>query len=366
MKRFSLNWSTETSPISHVYEIQSHSLLTFQMMNHENFMKTILCAIRKWLQFDEFNVYVIAGLEFMVKFVWSSDSRAQPDPVLADTLRYFLDHSSTDPRIQGRIIKFINSIVSEMPEHTRLDDGLAVDLVKLMLERLKDFTAEMRVQAVHALRRFQLRDKSAGQIMKEYLFHMACDPSAAVRIAVLSAIERNEQTLPEIIERCRDIDESVRRHMWLQMCGIPVKSLSVQQRLALLEQGKEEEAGLVRDVINSQLLPIWLRAYDDNLIELVASLKCAASDSEFWRFIAIAKNVLLSIFGQRKEAELIAALPLMFSHPFEKCIPLELLTIEGSVYWLTLIEYLQRGADEASRGDEAICDLSVFCDYIAA
>lgn len=51
---------------------------------------------------------------------------------------------------------------------------------------------------------------------------------------------------------------------------------------------------------------------------------------------------------------------------FGNCVPFEKFTLEISVYWATLIEYLQSidDDDEDHPFHERVCDLSTFCDYL--
>lgn len=64
---------------------------------------------------------------------------------------------------------------------------------------------------------------------------------------------------------------------------------------------------------------------------------------------------------------------------FDKLVPFEKLTVEAAVYWLSLIEYLQKNdisrkrsgdddddedAESVDRVHEVIGELSTFCDYL--
>lgn len=51
---------------------------------------------------------------------------------------------------------------------------------------------------------------------------------------------------------------------------------------------------------------------------------------------------------------------------FERCVPLRVLSIEKALYWLALIEYLQKSdrIESDEKLMEVICDLTYFCDYL--
>lgn len=54
------------------------------------------------------------------------------------------------------------------------------------------------------------RDKECPIILA-FLFHLSSDPSAAVRRTVIRCIGATRVTLPHILKRTRDVDESVRK-----------------------------------------------------------------------------------------------------------------------------------------------------------
>lgn len=72
--------------------------------------------------------------------------------------------------------------------------------------------------------------------------------------------------------------------------------------------------------------------------------------------------------------KLIEALPLTSEGgEFEKCVPFDKLTVEITVYWLSLIEHLQSLGFDGNENDiddgedhlqHVICELSTFCDYL--
>ncbi len=133
-----------------------------------------------------------------------------------------------------------------------------------MTERLFDKEAVVRVHAIHSMARLQV-SFYAGFIMFFYYF-LCCyiinpkslpvedgiqltvldifldllrhDPSPDVRRAALIQIETNEKSLPCIIERCRDVDVSIRRLFYSdKMEEIDILALTIQQRDEILKAG---------------------------------------------------------------------------------------------------------------------------------
>lgn len=189
-------------------------------------------------------------------------------------------------------------------------------------------------------------------------------------------------------EPIRVLDESGRRHTYLNMAGYPVQSYTNMQRITILEQGLGDPS--LRKVVTDDLLPKWFHSYNQNCLTLLTALKIDANEEEFERFLRIAKEALLAIFSRwvvfckritsighflncpilliiRNENidDIIHALPLAATTATEKCVPFEQLTIEMAVYWLSVIEYL-RGTNEDDRLGLVICDLTGFCHYVDA
>lgn len=84
----------------------------------------------------------------------------------------------------------------------------------------------------------------------------------------------------------------------------------------------------------------------------------------------------ISIFFRNESTDkLIEALPLTpEGGEFEKCVPFDKLTMEITVYWLSLIEYLQSFGLDGDENDlddgedhlqNVICELSTFCNYLS-
>jgi len=77
-----------------------------------------------------------------------------------------------------------------------------------------------------------------------FLFHLGADPSVAVRRSVLSCVGRSSITLPHILERTRDVKDTVRRHAYVVLTKISIRSLTIKQRERLLREGLMDRSGL--------------------------------------------------------------------------------------------------------------------------
>lgn len=267
-------------------------------MKHSDFMHYFLRGLRILMRFDETCHLANIGLSFMAKFLTSlgDNDDGETHPVLSDTFDYVLSTISPHTNVRFRLVQFVNLILGAMQAEAALDESICTNIMKYMMDRLKDYSAAVRSQAVQALQRLQVPENPDDVIVRMYLFHMANDTSAKVRQAVITAIGRNAYTVPSIMERLWDIDERVRRHTYLQMSSYSVKSYKVVQRLTFLEQGLNDHAEAVRKVVTSVLLPQWLQSYNRQYISFVSALKIDANDEEVKRFMKITKQALFEVF----------------------------------------------------------------------
>lgn len=271
-------------------------LVLFQMQQAD-FMHHFLRGFRIYMRFDETNHYANTGLSFMAKFVTTLGAEDdETHPVLSDTFDYVLSTISSQKNVRFRLVQFVNFILGAMQAEAALDESICTQIMKYMTDRLRDYTASVRVQAVQALQRLQVPENPDDAIVRLYMYHMANDTSAKVRQAAITAIGRNAYTISSILERLWDIDERVRRHTYLQMSNYPVKSYKVVQRIIFLEQGLNDHSDAVRKVVTSVLLPQWLQSYNRGYISFVSALKIDANDEEVKRFMTIAKQALTEIF----------------------------------------------------------------------
>lgn len=249
-----------------------------------------------WMRLDETQSYATIGLIFGAKFLTSLQEDGDTHPILLSTFHFLLETISLSSIVRFRLCQFVNSLLSSMPPEATLDDSVCNDIIKYMLDRLKDPSSQVRIQAVQALQRLQFPDNPNDKIVRSYLIHLANDTSPQVRMAVITAIGRNFRTIPAIIERLWDIDERVRRHTYLQMSSFPVKSYKVTQRITFLEQGLNDHSESVKKAVTSVLLPQWLQSYNKNFISFVGALKLDANMTEIHRYMKIAKEALFAIF----------------------------------------------------------------------
>lgn len=248
-----------------------------------------------------------------------------------------------------------------------LDDNICDDILKYMMNRLRDLSPNVRLQAIVALQRLQCPEDPNDPVVKAYQFHLSSDPSSKVRQSVITSMGRNFNTIPFIIERLWDIDEKVRRHTYLHMSSYPVKAYQVIQRLTFLEQGLNDPSEIVRKVVVNVMLPQWIESYKKDLLALLSALKIDATEAEIDRFRKTAKQLLPEIFKKEKDhGELIKFLGIDTESEFEfnKCIPFDNFSLELLVYWQSLVDFFI--AKEADELEMILPEMTYMCSYITS
>jgi condensin complex subunit 3 len=105
------------------------------------------------------------------------------------------------------------------------------------------------------------------------LFHLDKDPSVEVRKTILSLIRVSSVTLPSIIKRTRDVNESVRVMAYKILAERRrLTSLSYSLREKIIMSGLHDVSPVVRETTENHLLPKWLENLQGDLIEFINNL----------------------------------------------------------------------------------------------
>ena len=96
--------------------------------------------------------------------------------------------------------------------------------------------------------------------------------SSDVRKAVLFNIEISEETLPYIIERARDADAGIRKHIFKKsMEDIDFAVLSIEARETLLKCGLRDRDASVKKACVQMLCENWLKKSESNVLVVRAT-----------------------------------------------------------------------------------------------
>jgi len=79
---------------------------------------------------------------------------------------------------------------------------------------------------------------------------MSCDQNCDVRRAVLSSIAASTRTLSTMLERVRDVKETVRRTAYTIIAEkVHVRALTIAQRVKIIQTGLNDRCGNIKKFI---------------------------------------------------------------------------------------------------------------------
>ncbi|KFB36539.1 AGAP007568-PA-like protein [Anopheles sinensis] len=328
---------------------------------HDSFMKSFIQVIKRQMQHEESNEYANNVLKFCAKFVAEPEYSEQSvtHPVMESIFNWLLSTISGAPLVRFRICQLVNLILNALGSDATLDDTICDKILRYMLERMRDVSQQVRVQAVLALQRLQDPSSPEDTVVRAYTYHLDKDPSAKVRQTIITCLGRNYRSIPNILERLWDVDDRVRRHTYMQMSSFPVRQYKVAQRLKFLEQGLNDHSESVRKVVRNVMIPQWIESYQRDCVAFVEALKLDADEQEMDRFRKTSKMALSEIFSKNGVKEMTEIL--QFSDE-NRTVALDQLTIERAICWQAMLEHIQK-----TRPDELedyMPELSKFCEYL--
>ncbi|RCH82003.1 hypothetical protein CU098_005489, partial [Rhizopus stolonifer] len=182
-------------------------------------------------------------------------------------------------------------------------EDLYQDLKIALFERIKDKDSSVRIQAATALCRLQNADidvdpTDGKTILQKLMWILQNDSNAEIRRVILFNIDPNQDTLPYIVERARDVDPINRRVVYLKPLSDlqDFRLLSFQQRSNVLKWGLNDRDPLVRKAVGKMLSTKWIKQASNNLIEFLERLEILKSG-----VADIAESVLNAFFAERMD-----------------------------------------------------------------
>uniref|UniRef100_A0A182N258 Nuclear condensin complex subunit 3 C-terminal domain-containing protein n=1 Tax=Anopheles dirus TaxID=7168 RepID=A0A182N258_9DIPT len=328
---------------------------------HDTFMKSLVQTIKRQIQHDLTNDYATNVLKLCAKFVAHPVYSEQEvtHPIIASIFDWLLSTISRAQSIRVRICQLVNLILNALGPDAALDDAICDKILRYMLERMRDTSQLVRVQAVLALLRLQNPNPSEDPVLRAYVYHLDKDPSSKVRQAIITSLGLSYRSIPCVLERLWDVDEHVRRHTYMQMSSYPVRQYKVTQRLMLLEQGLTDHSESVRRVMRDVLIPQWIESYQRDYVAFVEALKLDTDEKGMHRFRKTSKMTLMEIFKKNGVQEMVQLLH--FSEA-NKIVPLAELSIERAICWQAMLEYLRDY--DSNEMEDYMTELSKLSDYI--
>lgn len=175
--------------------------------------------------------------------------------------------------VRYRCCQILSKLMVAISNDQFIDEDLYDRLSDSLLERLKDVNSRVQAQAISAIYRLQDPNDKDCRISTAFLFLMQFDPNWQVRFQALSHIAFSKQTLPDIIDRVRDPNPSVRRKALLILSEkVLIKFISIEKRLFILNYALKDEDTTVVDTCCKKLLPSWLVFKENDVCKLLKAL----------------------------------------------------------------------------------------------
>ncbi|MBN3309460.1 CND3 protein, partial [Amia calva] len=307
-------------------------------------------------------------IDFVAKFATSFDVPADTDesvedededdnPFLSYLFGFLLEsHDASSHAVRFRVCQLVNKLLANMGENAQIDDDLFDRIHDTMLYRVKDKFPNVRIQAALAMARLQEPHNDECRTISAYMLILGNDSNPEVRRAVLSCIAPCVRTLPGIIQRTRDVKESVRKTAYQVLADkVHIRALSIAQRVHLLEQGLNDRSEAVREVVQKKLLQAWLKLTQGNVLELLHSL-----DVENCQEAAV--KALNAMFSLSPLEDLLKDCGNLDAR---KLIPVAGLTCENALYWRALCEFVRSQGDEGEELLERLVpEPAIFAEYL--
>ncbi|XP_022086528.1 condensin complex subunit 3-like isoform X2 [Acanthaster planci] len=265
-------------------------------------------------------------------------------------------HNARDRAVRFRVCQMINKLLVSLGDEAQIDEDLYEQIYDSMLIRLHDKFPAVRTQAVTAVARLQDPSDVDCPVIAAYMHLIEHDVNYEVRRAVLLSISMSTRTLPKILDRTRDVKDTIRKAAFQVLAEkVHIKALTIAQRVQLLQDGLTDRSDMVRDTCSGKLLQAWLRIFDGNVLELLGCLDVENS-------CKTAELALDFVLGKAQPQDLVDNFDLLDK---TYVIPVDKLTCESALYWQCLCSFLKgQGAEGEVLLDRMLPNVTIFSDYI--
>ncbi|OON18857.1 HEAT repeat protein, partial [Opisthorchis viverrini] len=251
-----------------------------------------------------------------------------------------------NPAVRFRCVQIIHKLLEGIGENGVIPDELYQGLQDILLRRVQDVKSVVRVQAIQALSRMQDPTTTDCPAVESFIWLSRHDPTTEVRRAALAAMVLTTKTLPSLIERCRDVSDTVRRTAYKILTDRNVlRPLSIAKRIRILQDGLSDRSADVR-LAAQELVLAWFRSSDSNPIKLLHRL-----DTEG---VPETSQLLLdTLFTTLPEADFNAMVRTWAANYLseQRTIKPEMLTPDAAFFWRALAEYLNKRRENQPKGN---------------
>lgn len=188
---------------------------------------------------------------------------ARADALVERLLSLLAQASAAEDRgVRARSAGLLASCLNAQGEDAELSEALAVSLAEAAAARLADRAPPVRAAAVRVLGRLAdpgpRGDFAEDPVTTAYLRLLRTERHRDVRRAVVACAPLCSRTLPALVERSRDVDDGVRRAVFVVLAEkVPMAALTIGARCALLGRGLRDRAPSVAAAARAMLVR-WL------------------------------------------------------------------------------------------------------------
>jgi len=302
-----------------------------------------------------------SGSDFVLKF-------------LQNTLTPF--HAARDKAVRFRVAQLTHKILDYLTttDDVDLSEEMYRVIYKAVMVLALDKVFQVRIHAIVSLGKIQDSSDPTCPVVFAMLDRMQKDSSHEVRRCALQNIAPSLVSLPYIVERTRDVKDTVRKIAYSVLAKkFTIQNLSISQRIQLLKDGLNENSLMVKDACIS-LLFSWLSSFDGDVIALVTKLDVEESAK-------VTETALTHIFKTINPEEFVCAMQVMMKsvdqsndsegdttqgEATNSCvIPYHKLTSEAAFFWSCLCNYYHKLGDEGEEYLNKILPTSVeFAAYL--
>ncbi|BDA45173.1 probable condensin complex subunit 3 at N-terminal half [Coccomyxa sp. Obi] len=234
----------------------SKILWDVQEAEPEKCWNEFLFCLEHLLALPESNTHVERALRFVATFTSQRPSGRQEagDAFVEDVLTHLVSLAEAEDKVvRLRVCQLLQLIINnQADEEAALSEDLADSLLETMLARLRDKQPAIRCQAALALARLadpgEAGDFGGDAVTASYLKLLLIEKNKDVRKAVLHSLSAARCSLPEILNRTRDISDEVRKMAYAAVRDrVPLEFLSLEQRACLIRRGLGDRKPAVRD-----------------------------------------------------------------------------------------------------------------------
>ncbi|KRY79170.1 Condensin complex subunit 3 [Trichinella pseudospiralis] len=282
----------------------------------------VLCEVAKWMvQLYKNNKEPVKEKEFFVEIL---KFMLQSMKVRNKALRY-------------RSCEFIGNLLNEMAdEEIELQDfeDIFDDLLKTLFLKTIDCCGRVRLSAIRPIAKLQQPQDENCRAVGALVFLMKRDRMIEIRCQALKNIAVTKRTLPDLLERTRDIHPVMRLLAFKFIVkNIPPKFLTIKQRVLILEQGLNDKIESIREYCESTLLFEWLKCFDNNMPNMLLRLNVIGNAS-------ICQKLLTAYFKRLGIPKVLENFNIMN----DEKLPKEL-NCENVFFWRALVQYIRQVRD---------------------